>query len=244
MIKAWINLLAILAAFGMNVVSNLMPLNDLNAGEISNQYFQDVLIIPANYAFAIWGLIYLGLISFGIYQVRLAQSNRTQDKGGYLITIASIAQIIWLFLFQLRLFSLSVVLMVGILIPLILLYLRLGVAIQSASQTYRWLVYKPLSLYLAWISVATIVNVAIAIYDSGWNSSPVTWTIIMLIVSAILGGIIAYRRSDRIFGGVLIWAWIAIAVRQLEDNWLIAGTALSLSLILALWLIFRPNYRQ
>lgn len=246
--QEWINLIAIITGFGMNVLSNLRPVNGLNVGEISNQYFQDVLIIPANYAFIIWGLIYLGLISFGVYQLRLAQTNQSyRAQGGYLITIASLAQIIWLVLFMLRLFSLSVVAMAVILISLILLYLRLGVAVKSASQRYQWLVYKPVSLYLAWISVATIINVAIAIYAldwRGWVLTPVMWTVIMLVVSAILGIIVTYRRRDRVFGGVLIWAWIAIALKQFDSSTLIGVTALSLSVILGLWLFFKPNFRR
>ncbi len=58
-LRQWANLMAIIAAFGINVLANLAPFNGLTIGEISNTVFRDVKIIPANYAFAIWGLIYL-----------------------------------------------------------------------------------------------------------------------------------------------------------------------------------------
>ena len=68
-LRQWVNFLAILAAFGTNVWANVAPLSGLTIGEISRTFFSNVLIIPANYAFAIWGLIYLGLISLAIYIV-------------------------------------------------------------------------------------------------------------------------------------------------------------------------------
>ncbi|MGL4622150.1 MAG: tryptophan-rich sensory protein, partial [Chroococcidiopsis sp.] len=61
-------LFAILATLGVNVLSNFFPVRGLNIGEIANTILQGVQITPANYAFAIWGLIYLGLIAYGIYQ--------------------------------------------------------------------------------------------------------------------------------------------------------------------------------
>ena len=68
LLRQVINLLAIVAAFGTNVAANLAPIKGLNIGEISNTIFKEVLITPASYAFAIWGVIYLGLFSFAIYQ--------------------------------------------------------------------------------------------------------------------------------------------------------------------------------
>lgn len=80
--------------------------------EISNTLFKNVLIIPANYAFAIWGLIYLGLFAFGIYQALPNQRDEPDlRKTGYLLMIACVAQSIWVYLFLSRLFALSVIAM-------------------------------------------------------------------------------------------------------------------------------------
>jgi uncharacterized membrane protein YqjE len=98
-------LAAIISAFVINVVSNVFPLNGLGIGEISNTLFKNVFIIPANYAFAIWGLIYLGLFAFGIYQFLPSQKDDSDLRNtGYLLVIASIAQSIWVYLFLSRLF--------------------------------------------------------------------------------------------------------------------------------------------
>jgi uncharacterized membrane protein YqjE len=119
-IRQVLNLTAILAAFGVNVLANIAPFNGLTIGEISNTVFRNVLITPANYAFAIWGLIYLGLITLGVYQVLPAQrQNPSLRQMGYLLVLASLAQILWVFFFQYRMFTLSLVAMLAILLPLI-----------------------------------------------------------------------------------------------------------------------------
>jgi hypothetical protein len=233
--RQWSNLLAILAAFTTNVLANIKPINGLSIGVISNTFFRDVLIVPANYAFAIWGVIYLGLISLGIYQVLPTNSGHPRLRQmGYWLVISSLAQSLWVILFQLRFFPLSVLAMIAILLPLIVLYLRLDIALTPVSSQQRWLVNIPISIYLGWISVATIVNVALALYHLGWEGggiSPVAWTAILMVVGAALAWTICLQRSDLAYPGVLTWALVAIAVRHWEVLPL-AGVGIGLAVFL------------
>lgn len=232
LIRQITNLVAIIAAFGVNIVANLNPPNGMTIGDISNQLFNDVLITPANYAFAIWGVIYLGLISFALYQASPSQRyNPTLVRLGTGIAIASLAQIIWIFCFLYSQFALSFLLMLGILIPLIFSYLRLPR--EHLYQAERWLVKTPLSIYLAWISVATIVNGAIVLEHwqwNGWGVSPQIWTVIMVIVAGGIGFILAIENNIA-FVGVYIWALLAIAVRNSAIT--IIATAVGIAIILA-----------
>ena len=243
LMRQWVNFAAIIAAFGTNVLANIAPFNDLTIGEISQTFFREVLITPASYAFAIWGLIYLGLISLAIYQVlSINREHPRLRRMGYGLAISSFAQIGWVFLFQYRLFLLSVLAMFLILIPLIWLYLSLEISLESISQKQRWLVNFPVSIYLAWISVATIVNVALGLYTlewNGWGMSHQLWTIIMMIVAMIIAVIIRLKRRDIVYCGVLVWALIAIAIRHLEQ-FSITATAGSLAVFLILVIII-PN---
>ncbi|HAZ45300.1 MAG TPA: hypothetical protein DDW76_36770 [Cyanobacteria bacterium UBA11369] len=243
-IRQGINLGAILAALGLNVYTNINPPNGVTIGEISNTTFRDVLITPANYAFAIWGLIYLGLVSFGIYQGLPDQRrNPHLRKIGYLITIASLSQIAWVFLFQYGFFILSLVAMLGILIPLMLIYLRLGIGKNRVSRKEKWLVHIPLSIYFAWISVATIVNVATALYSvnwNGWGISPQVWTVIMLVIGGAIAAIIIQQRRDVAYPLVFVWAFVAIAIRQMKFP-LIAITASGLAFALWVFLFTRKS---
>jgi hypothetical protein len=211
-------LVAIVGAFVVNIVSNIFPLNGLSIGAISNTLFQDVLVIPANYAFAVWGLIYLGLFALAIYQV-LPNQKRDEDlrKIGYLLVIASVFQSIWVYLFLSRLFTLSVVAMLGILVPLIVTYHILGIGKKRVSRTKKLCLHYPISIYLSWISVATVVNVASALYFYGWNGGGINnqvWTIILLVVATAIATVIVFRYKDIAYAGVTVWALIAIAVKH------------------------------
>lgn len=233
-------LIAILATLIVNTLSNFFPPGGANIGEIANTILRGVAIIPANYAFAIWGLIYLGLIAYGIYQLRPAQyRNPTIRRVDTLLIIACIAQIIWVYLFTLRLFWVSVVAMLAILLPLIGAYVQLGIGRVRAPREQKWLVQVPFSVYLGWISVATIVNVASALYSGGWQGGGLGaggWTAIMLLVGAVIAAIVAVQRADVAFTLVIIWAYVAIAIRQAETPtiWVTAiGAAIGLAVLLA-----------
>lgn len=213
----WLTLVAILTTFAINIWSNFAPINGQTIGQISNVEFADVLIIPANYAFAIWGLIYLALFGFGFYQFLPEQRNnpRLQDVRPLLIA-ACIAQSIWVFFFLYRQFWLSVLAMLTILLALIFAYLRLEVGRRSVGRTERWLAQIPFGIYLGWISVATIVNVAIALYSQGWSLglSPVIWTVILMLIAGVIGATLALQRREIAFSLVVVWALVAIATRQ------------------------------
>ena len=239
---------AVLIAFIVNVLSNIFPLNGLTIGGISNTLFKDVLIIPANYAFAIWGLIYLGLFAFAIYQVLPSQrENPNLRKTGYLLTIASIAQSIWVYLFLSRLFVLSVIAMLLILIPLIVMYLRLRIGTTSASRAEKWFIRYPVSIYLGWISVATIVNIASALYINKWNGfsiSPEAWTVIMVIIATVVAAISLLQRQDIAYSGVTVWALIAIAIKHWENQTLKIAALTSTFLLIAIGLFSKFKSRM
>ncbi|MBV6626744.1 MAG: tryptophan-rich sensory protein [Rivularia sp. (in: Bacteria)] len=221
-IRQWVTLAAVILAFVINVLSNIFPLNGLTIGGVSNTLFKDVLIVPANYAFAIWGLIYIGLFAFAIYQVLPSQrENPNLRKTGYLLAIASVAQCVWVYLFLSRYFAASVIAMLWILIPLIMMYLRLGVGTLPASRGERWFIRYPIGVYLGWISVATIVNVASALYINDWNGfgiSPENWTTIMIIIATFIATLSLTQRQDFTYSGVTVWALIAIAVKQWQNS--------------------------
>ena len=237
-IRQIVTLVSVVAAFAANVLANINPLNGLSIGEISNKFFGNVLITPANYAFAVWGIIYLGLIGFGIYQVLPAQRNNPLLRQiGYKIAIASLAQIVWVTCFLYRQYALSFVAMLGILLPLISAYLCLPFPRTTARQ--KWLIRIPISIYLSWIVLATILNGAIALQSwqwSGWGISSQIWTIIMLLIAAFITHLVTIPRLDFAYALVFIWGVIAIAIRN-SNNLIISGTAIGLSLALVILLL-------
>lgn len=232
-------LIAIVSAFGMNIWANVNPPNGLTIGAISQNIFKNVLITPASYAFAIWGLIYLGLISLAIYQALPAQkSDGLLSKIGYKLAIASIAQIIWVMCFLYRQYGASMIAMLCILLPLIGAYWSLPFKTRVSRQQ-QWLIKFPISIYLAWISVATIVNGAILLTSwqwQGWGLSPIVWTVIMLLIAGLITHFVVLPRLDFAYAAVFIWAAIAIAIKN-SDVMLISGTAIGLSISLIVLLL-------
>lgn len=233
-------LVAIIGTLVVNTLSNLYPPGGQNVGEIANTVLSGVLITPANYAFAIWGVIYLGLVAYGIYQLGANQRRdpiiRPVDR---LLIIACIAQIAWIFLFTLQYFTWSILAMLGILLPLIGAYGILRM--DQADRKRRWCALYPFSTYLAWISVATIINVASALYDAGWQGafSSVTWTVIMIFVSAAIGLIVIFTQQDIPFTLVYVWAYGAIGVRHADTLPILISTAIAAIVLIAALVLVR-----
>ncbi len=230
-------LAAIVGSIAVNTWSNIFPLNGASVGKLANTEFAPVQIIPASYAFGIWGLIYLGLIAFGLYQFQPPQRHNPRlQRGGYLLVFASVAQCAWIYLFMARLFPLSVLAMLGILLPLINLYQRLGIGQQTVPRREQKFIHLPISIYLAWISVATVVNVAVMLYSGNWNGwgiAPIGWTLIMMTITAALATLITLKRGDLAYTRVIIWALIAIGIRQLTMP-LVGVTAVVLAIALTI----------
>jgi predicted branched-subunit amino acid permease len=116
------------------------------------------------------------------------------------------------------------------------IYLQLGIGRRRVSRQEKWFAHIPFSIYLGWISVATIVNVAVALYNNDWNGwglAPQGWTVIMMVVAALLAALVAVQRRDIAYPLVIVWALIAVAVRQAALP-LIATVAIGLAVVLFL----------
>jgi hypothetical protein len=200
----------------VNGLANALPINGLQTGEISDRF--EVYFVPAGYVFSIWGLIYLGLLAYSIFQVLPAQrENPFLQKIGYLYVWSCLANIAWLFLWHYLLFPLTLVAMLVILVLLIAIYLRLDIGKSQISNAEKWLVHTPFSIYLGWITVATIANVTSLLNYlgwSGWGISPEVWAILILLAAVIISGIMSLTRGDIAFSLVLIWALVGIAVKH------------------------------
>lgn len=230
--------ITIFATIVINAISNIFPLRGVNIGTIANTILGGVLVTPANYAFAIWGLIYLGLIGFGIYQALPRQRyNPRLLKLRAPIIWASVFQIVWVYLFQVQQFWLSVAFMFGILLNLIAAYIWSRFENNRVSREEKWFAQFPISIYLGWISVASIVNVASALYASRWNGfgiAPSVWTILMILIAATITIAIIFRYRDIAFTGVIVWAFVAIAVRQFAQTAILITAIASVIVLIAL----------
>ena len=209
-------ILAALATIVVNVLANALPINGQNTGEISDRFA--IYFVPAGYVFSIWGLIYIGIIAYLIYQALPAQRNdaRMEAIAGPFV-LSSVANIVWIFLWHYNAFPATLLAMLVLLASLIVIYLRLGTGRTRVSTAETWAVRVPFSIYLGWITVATIANVTQVLYYLGWNGfgiSPETWLMIMLAVAVVVAGLMAWTRRDAAYLLVLVWAFIGIALKH------------------------------
>jgi hypothetical protein len=236
--------IATMATIGLaivwNFITNLFPPSGVTIAQLANTVFANVKIIPANYAFSIWGLIYTGLVAFGIYQLdsRRSENLPLQQTRPWIIG-ASLLQCLWVLLFIYEQMLLSSLVMLGLLWSLIKCYRSLHSVNKYNRQASPAWVPQVFSIYIGWISVATIVNIAATFDYWGWQGSPLSpdlWTILMVAVSVGLAILLLRTYADRAFGGVIIWATIGIIFANLNAPVIIIGGLIAIVLLAILLL--------
>jgi translocator protein len=231
-----------IATFAMTVIvnglANGLPLNNLTTGEISDSI--PILFVPAGYVFAIWGLIYLALTGFVVYQALPSQrENPRLRRIGYWFALSNVANTVWIFLWHYLVFPATLVAMLVVLISLVVIYERLAIGRRGVSRAERWLVNFPFSVYLGWITVATVANVSVVLYEAGWDGLGIDaaiWAAALLVIATVITGLVIVRRGDVAYAGVIIWAFAGIVVKQ-SDTQLVAATAAVMAVVVGLLLI-------
>ncbi len=213
----WVNILAFVLMVLVNgLAGSTTILGGKNTAQISDN--NPTLITPAGYVFSIWGIIYILLGVFVVYQIFPSQQGKDyQKKIGWLFALSSLFNIVWLFLWQFEYLSFSVVLMFLLLATLILIYLRLGIGKSKVMLREKLAVHVPFSVYLGWITIASIANVSVTLVSINWDGfgiSSETWATLVVIVALIVTLLVVATRKDIAYALVIIWALIGIAAKQ------------------------------
>lgn len=232
-------IIALVSTLIINYLSNALPINGRTPGEISDSF--PVLFTPAGYVFAIWSVIYLGLIAYAVYQALPGQRTNPRLRAiGWPFVLTCIANSSWIFAWHYGFFPLALGLMLVLLGGLIVIYTRLLPAYATAPTRERWSTHIPFRIYLGWITVATIANTTIVLYDQGWRGAPLSqplWAAIMIGVAAMVGLVFALRLRDVAYTLVLVWALVGIYIKQ-NDAILVAYTAAGLALLLTVVTVY------
>ena len=234
----WMNILA----FALTVLVNgLAGSTTILGGKLTSEISDanPTLITPAGYVFSIWGVIYILLGIFVIYQALPSQKGKDyQEKIGWLFVLSSLLNIAWLFLWQFEYLSLSVVLMFLLLATLIAIYLRLNIGKSIVSLREKLAVHVPFSVYLGWITIASIANVATTLVSVNWDGfgiSQETWALLIVIIALLITLLVIATRKDVAYGFVVIWALLGIAVKQSGNQNIVTTTEISaLVIVIAL----------
>lgn len=252
MVGGAVRQLAVVAAYVgtivMNTLANTLPLAGRDTGEISAMF--PIPFTPAGWVFSIWGVIYLGLAAFAVYQALPSQrTDRRLDAIGWWFVASCVFNVSWLVAWHTLTIPLTLLLMLGLLGTLIAIYERSraghgsstgsDAGVPARSTGWRWVVEAPFSLYLGWITVATVANGAIFLYDLGWQpgvDAAAAWSALLVVAAAGIGLTVVTRRRDAIYGFVLVWAFAGIAAKEWSAP-LLATTAIVAAAIVGLWAV-------
>lgn len=206
----------------VNGLANALPINGIQTGQVSDAYPN--LFAPAGVTFAIWGLIYLLLALYTLYQYGLLRGQDSketevrEDRVRRLFAISSVANTAWIFAWHYRMIVLSLGLIVSILICLILINLELTGHPLSGRQ--RFFLRLPFSIYFGWITVATIANATTLLVDLRWRGfglAEEVWTVIILLTGMLIGLATMLRNRNGAYGLVLIWAYCGILLKHMSE---------------------------
>jgi len=225
-------LVTILATIAMNALANILPLMGRNTADISAAY--PVPFTPAGYVFSIWGVIYLGLIVFGVWQARPGQAHDARLRAAApWVVLSGAFNVAWLVTWHADRVALATLPIVGLLGSLMVVYetLRRG----PAGIGMRFAARLPFSVYLGWLTVATVANVSVAGWALGWRGAPFgaeAWALVMIFVASLIGLRMLQARGDVAFALVLVWAFVGIAVQAGFPSVLAGGALLFAALVL------------
>ena len=217
----------------VNVLSNALPINGQSMPEISAKY--PSLFTPAGFTFSVWGVIYIALLTFVVWQALPAQrSNPKVAAVSAWFKLNCLANALWLIVWHYDLLLLSMLLMLVILITLIRIYAILIRDIETAPFIEHLVLYLPFSLYTGWIVVATIANASILQTAWGWDDAGITavqWTMVKLALAGAVSATMILRFRDIPFAVVVAWGAFGISVMQ-SGTPAVSGAATTLSLLL------------
>lgn len=230
-LRQFLVVFSVVSLIVMNYLSNTGVFGGQTNGDVSNKYH--TLITPAGYAFSIWGIIFLGLLAFAIYQAMPSQRANPRFRAvGWWVILNAVCNAIWSPLFNNERIGLALVVILVMLFTLVIIEQRLLEARHvpvvapdldatlpevSANAAQTWLARIPFSIYFGWLTVATILNVAVYLEATAFGLmglSETTWATAILVVGLMVGAFVFNRYRSVAYILVFAWAYAAIAVEQ------------------------------
>ncbi|MCJ7665531.1 MAG: hypothetical protein MUO59_02195 [Actinobacteria bacterium] len=221
---ALLNLIGFLATVAVNAMAVLLPINNKSTEELSDQYPN--LFVPSGLTFSIWGIIYILLGIYIIYNLVVSFKKNTDQQGfiekiGILFFLSSILNIGWILAWHYEMVLISLVIMVALFAVLLVIYLRLGIGKSETRLAEKGLVHIAFSIYIGWITIATIANVTALLVDIGWNGlgfSEQFWAVLVIVVGIIIAVSVLFSRNDIFYCLVVDWAFLGILIKRMGDK--------------------------
>ncbi len=219
-----VKILVVITFLGMvavNALANILPINGVTTGGVSDSYPN--IFAPAGLTFAIWGVIYLLLAAYTLYQAGLFQGNKDTVKKGLIskvsavFIISSIVNTAWIFSWHYYMIPLSMALMAALLVCLIIINKKLSK--ETLTLREKFFIRLPFSVYFGWITVAIIANATVLLVSLNWDAfgiSETVWACAVITVGMVIGSLTMLKHKDIAYGLVLIWAYLGILIKHIS----------------------------
>ncbi len=231
----------------VNVLANALPINGVKTGEAAARY--PSLFTPAPGTFGIWGLIYVLLLAYTLYQLGAFRWERGSTPCATALTqqiapwygISSLANALWLIAFHYGWMPVSMGLM-ALLLYCLARIMRCICLEQQLCLKEKLFVRLPFSVYSAWSMVAAIANASSLLVSIGWDRfglAPEVWTVIVLLLGTGLCITAMILCKNTLLGLTCIWAYAGILVQHAsQEGWDGAYPMVITTAILCLILFF------
>jgi hypothetical protein len=238
-----LHIISFLFMITMNVLAVALPLNGKTTGELADLYPN--LFTPAGITFSIWSVIYIFLAGFIIFQATalLKQDHPSRNKIKRIslpFIISCLANAGWIIAWHYLQVALSVCIMVVLLITLISMHEKLHLSLPWKPLNEKLWLDVPFSLYLGWITIATIANITTLLVDIEWNGAGLSetfWTVTMIGAGTLIGLLMIYLKNNIIFAMVGVWAFYGIYLKKPND--FIIYSALTCMAILTVFIVIK-----
>ena len=212
-----------------------------SVGAIAQEYRSAIL--PATYAFAIWGPIFILCGAYALYQALLAQrENPVFHAIGWWTAGAFLTNGAWSYAFTNRQFSVAQAIIFAGFICAGAAYFRFGHVVPAVRATFfdNWLIGPTLGLLFGWLTAASVVGLAGTLITSGFpargEGAEIRDATFLLLGGAVACFVIfASRRGPYgawvSFGAAVLWALAAVVVEQRSISTITTTTAIVTAII-------------
>lgn len=216
-----VTILTYIIMITLNALASILPINGRDTGQISD--FYENLFAPAGITFTIWGLIYLLLLGYSIYQFNIYRTKVEKNKKlltmiSLVFTLSSVANSFWILAWHYDFILISLILMFIILAALIAINIR--IRNERFSLIQKLFIRLPFTVYLGWITVATVANVTTYLVSINWDGfglAEYLWADMIILIAAIIGFMATLYYRSIAYGLVIIWAYAGIAIKHISE---------------------------
>jgi len=215
----------------VNYLAGTGRINNVTPEVISDKY--PTFITPAGYAFAIWSLIYLGMIAFSIYQLLPSQADNPRFRAIRTVYILNcVANCAWIYLWHYE----QIIAALGVIFLLLATLVYINLKLQNTETAAEaWLSKIPFSIYFGWVTVASILNATIALVYLGVTTTDFTAQILgasLIIIAVILGILMRFKLNLTAYPVAVAWALTAIAVAHGGKTIIVVTSAIAVIILL------------